>query len=216
MRWLILVALCLPPRSLAAQSLGLALRAGLTGPGVEISAAASSRVRVRISASYLSIRTDRQVTRGAIPYRIKGDLAAGSASLLVDLDLKANIHLSAGLMTLLTGGSVTAAPTGSTDIAGSVVTPQELGSVSVTSKFPDRPAPYLGLGFGSPVGQSRLSILLDVGVMYAGRPRFSTEAQGLLDASSTWVTTLEQAFRGLRWAPMISLGIGLRVDAPKH
>ncbi len=214
MRWILL--LCLLPASASAQSLGLAARVGLSGPGIEISAKASDRVQIRISAAYLSISSDRRVTRGGTTYRIEGGLAAGSASILLDLFFTPKLRVSAGLSTFVTGGSVTVSPLSGAEIAGSSLSAAELGTVSLESAFPERPAPYLGIGYGNSIGRSRFSVLADFGVAYAGIPTFTSTAEGRLAATSSWAPVLADAFRSLRWHPILSVGIGVRIDGPSH
>ena len=197
-----------------AQSFGLAVRAGSIGPGAEISTRVSERGQLRVSAYLLDMRADRDLDRGGLRASLNGTLAAGAAGVTLDFAPRPGIRLSAGLWTWLGRGQSTLEP-GSSQLGGVELTPQELGSIELRTSLPDRPSPFLGIGLGG-TSNRRIAPLLDLGILFQGRPRFEVDATGLLTATTGWERVLEDAFRGAIWYPVATLGIRVRIDAPTH
>jgi hypothetical protein len=121
------------------------------------------------------------------------------------------LRVSGGLWSFFGSGSARLEPLSAT-LAGTLLDPEELGVVSFTVTMPERPSPYLGVGFWGAWG--RISPGLDLGLLYTGSPRFDAVAEGMLDASASWEGEFNRAFRSAAWYPVATLGIRIRIDAP--
>jgi hypothetical protein len=158
------------PLSFADTSLGL--RVGTLGGGIELAHAFGETFGFRVSANGLNYDTTQ--THQDVDYDAKLKLA--TAQLLFDwFPFSNNFRFSAGGM--YNGNKLTLAgkPSGGTyTINGRTYQASELGTLDGKVDF-RKFAPYVGLGFGRPVGKGLL-VTGDVGVMFQGSPRSTLTA----------------------------------------
>ena len=124
-------------------------------------------------------------------------------------------HVSGGMLFVSRGGDVTGVGTftGSQDIGGTVYSAADVGTL--TGAFSLKSAmPYLGIGFGNPVGRS-FGLKLDLGVGLGDVPTVDLGATGLLANDPTFITNLneeELAIQAdipsaMRYYPVVSLAV---------
>jgi hypothetical protein len=200
----------------------VAVRAGTAGVGLDLDLGLSPSFGIRVGFAGLNI--DHSIDTSDVNY--DGRLKLRTVTGLLDwYVLRGGFHLTAGVAGNDTKLDVVGHPSqGSYTINGATYSSSQLGSLSGELQFGNSVAPYLGFGWGNPVGESgRIHILLDVGAIYGGTPTVSLSAQcgpaappgsALCGQIQSNVATEQQKLRDkasiLRWYPVASLGIAVR------
>lgn len=199
----------------------IGLRAGTVGTGLEFDVG-NRDFAGRFGYSFLNY--DYTLDDTDIRYDTK--LKINNASALFDWYVaKGGFHLSLGGM----GGGVKLGTTGrpsggSYELNGHIYPSSQVGSITGRIKFGNSFAPYLGLGWGNPVGTSgRVRFLFDVGAIYGGTPSVSlnvTCGPAAPQGSSACTRLKQDALveeRDLRddvglvkWYPVINFGVSYR------
>lgn len=86
--------------------------------------------------------------------------------------------------------------TGLVRVGQVAVTPEELGLVEGKAWFP-RAAPYAGIGFTGPVGTEGWLSVLDIGLLYQGKPRVHLSADGPVAGDPRFLPVMEMEERRL-------------------
>ena len=159
------------PVCLADTSLGL--RAGTLGGGVELAHAFTETLGFRLAANGLNYNTTE--TYESVNYDAKLKLATGQ--LLLDwFPFSNNFRISAGAM--YNGNKLTLdgipSPGGTFTINGISYPTSEVSALNGTVGF-RKAAPYVGLGYGRPVGKGLL-FTADLGVLFQGAPQSTLTA----------------------------------------
>ena len=92
------------------------------------------------------------------------------------------------------------------------VSPEEVGFIKGTIQMGSKLSPYFGLGFGRAVPRKRVGIGLDLGTYYKGRPRVDLEATSLLRNNVNNEQVLEDALSFVRWWPVVSFRLAVKVN----
>jgi len=217
---LVLTALCFTVPAAAEVETGLGVRVGSLGIGVDVGAALSKSVDVRIG--YAGFDLNRSVTQTNLTYEGKAKL--GSPSALLDWKLTdGGFRMTTGVVVMNTKIDATGVPNGAGtyDINGTTYTVADVGNVTAQFKFGNSVAPYLGIGWGDTVTPSRRwSFLADIGVVYAGAPTIAVTATcaaanaiicaQLQSDIAAERQTLVQNLARYKWYPVVSLGLGYR------
>ena len=159
------------PASIADTSIGL--RAGTLGGGVELAHAFTETLGFRLAANGLNYNTTE--TYESVNYDAKLKLATGQ--LLLDwFPFSNNFRISAGAM--YNGNKLTLdgipSPGGTFTINGISYPTSEVSALNGTVGF-KKAAPYVGLGYGRPVGKGLL-FTADLGVLFQGAPQSTLTA----------------------------------------
>jgi hypothetical protein len=153
--------------SAATAQMGISLRASTLGAGGELSFRPNRYLGFRVAANYL--RFTRNATIDGISYDVTPKLENGGAFL--DLHpLGSALHLTGGVVRNSNEGQVVAQLTGPITIGGSTYQPSDVGTLTGRFSYSSRYVPYAGVGFS---GRSRVSLLFDVGLVFAGYPQAS-------------------------------------------
>lgn len=198
------------PASIADTSIGL--RAGTLGGGIELAHAFTETLGVRVGANGLSYSTTD--TYKSIDYDAKLQLATGQ--LLFDwFAFSNNFRLSAGAM--YNGNKLTLdgkpSPGGTFTINGQTFNSTEIGSLNGKVDF-RKVAPYLGLGYGRPMGKGLL-LTADVGVLFQGSPRSTLTATCAATVNCAQIQSdvaaeqakLDDTMRKYQYYPVLSIGL---------
>jgi hypothetical protein len=159
------------PASIADTSIGL--RAGTLGGGVELAHAFTETLGFRLAANGLNYKTTE--TYESVDYDAKLKLATGQ--LLLDwFPFSNNFRISAGAM--YNGNKLTLdgipSPGGTFTINGISYPTSEVSALNGAVGF-KKAAPYVGLGYGRPVGKGLL-FTADLGVLFQGSPQSTLTA----------------------------------------
>lgn len=212
----LLAALVLAAAPAAAQGLGLGVKGGTTGLGLDLTVGLTPALNVRAGGAFFSY--SREFTRENVTYDGRAKLSTGMA--LVDIHPGGReFRVSAGAYyngTRVEGESVG----GTVELNGVVYDVNAVGRVSGEAKG-KRLCPYLGIGFGNAAREgARVRLALDLGVYYSGSPEVSLTATPVNPAlvPPDFERNLEAERRRVeddvssyRFYPVVSLGISFRL-----
>ena len=223
MKKLLLVAIAAIFTLPSTAQVGIALRAGTLGPGVQIAYEASPRLQVRLSGEYATFSQSDELDDEDISVSFDGEATVGALGAIVDFHPFNNFfRLSGGVTLNLFEVKGSGIPTesycfGNEDVGGAcdgkLFTPERMGSFGATVSHPTKVAPYLGLGLGRVAGQKRVGFLFDAGALYTGSPEIDLEATGILSptADPEQEAGLNEGLESFQWYPVVSLGIAIRI-----
>ena len=223
-RFLLLAAvLLLLPFEAFSQNVGIGLRAGTTGVGVQVGYGFHPRLNIR--AHYSAFSYSRTETSSGDPdLRIDAEAAVGAFSGFIDFHPFGNsFRLTAGAGQNALDVSATATPLESVcmgdedpsgNCTGKSFSPQKLGNLTARVSYPSPVHPYVGLGFGNlGRGKSLITFLFDVGAYYTGSPEIEMQNDGLFSPTTDPenVQVLNDGIESFVWYPVVSIGIGIRI-----
>lgn len=211
-----------PRASAADPAFALALRAGTPGVGLDLDLGLSKSLGVRLG--YAGFNINHSISTSDVDYN--GNLKLRMFTALLDWYVfRGGFHLTVGAANNATRLDVTGLPAqGSYTINGRTYSLSELGSLTGRAKFPHAVAPYVGIGWGNPVGQGgRVHFLFDVGAVYGGAPVVGLVAHcgpaapsgGSVCAQIQSDAALEQSklqekVHSDKWYPVVNLGLSVR------
>ena len=221
----VLAAVCLAvpaTASAAYPDLGVALRAGSPGIGLDLDLGLSPSFGLRVGFSGLDINHNIDTSDVNYNGRLKLRTVTGLLDWYV---LQGGFHLTAGVAGNDTKLDVVGQPTqDSFTIDGTTYSSSQLGSLTGQLKFGNSVSPYIGFGWGNPAGEgSRVHFLFDVGAIYGGTPSVTLTAHcgpaapagsPLCNQAQADVAAEEAKLRHkadiLQWYPVVSIGVGVR------
>jgi hypothetical protein len=207
----------------AAPSVAIDARAGTTGYGFDLDIG-SEWFGARVG--YSGFNFDHQVNQTDVNY--DGKLKVRDLSALFDwYAFGGGFRLTLGAVG---GGGLTADVTGvpaanqTYTINGNTYTGSQLGSLSGHLKFGNSVSPYVGLGWGNPVGRKHhLHFLFDVGAIYGGTPNVTLVGTcgSAAPAGSPLCTQLQNDVQTerqqlqhdvtvIKWYPVVNFGLAYR------
>lgn len=205
-----LAALTLAPA--ASAQLGFAVRASTLGFGGDVSYALSPRLNVRLGGSYLPYSQSDRVEQDGVTVQYEADGRAGSGQGLVDWFPAGNLfRVTGGLMLNLIEAnarifSVEPYTINEGQASEKTFSPERVGTMTGTAGYHNKVAPYLGLGLGNAT-RGGLGFELEVGAMYAGKPKIDMTGTGLIAPTADQDQDLQNGLESFRVFPMLSLGI---------
>ena len=204
------------PVQRSGSDVGVALRFGTLGVGVEVSKWLVKHVGARVGGTFFDVKfKDRSVKD--IHYDI--DVKVHAATALLDLypGARGAFHLTAGFSSnpaklTLTGQSTN----GKYTINDTTYNASDVGTLTGTGKFPGV-APYLGLGFGTAARGGRLAFLFDLGFDF-GKPKIALTSVGgaksndprLQSHLNAQIASTQDDVNKIPGYPVLSLGLMYR------
>jgi hypothetical protein len=197
--------------ALAGDRVGLGVKAGTLGLGVDVTGRFTNWLSVRGTYNKADLSRSEEVSD--VDY--DGDVALGAYGLLLDFHpFKGNFRISAGYLKNRTGVDMDAEPTVDTEIGDTVYTPAEIGTISGELDFDDK-VPYFGLGYGSAAkGPNRVRFVLDVGVLSQGSGDVTlSNSTGLVDPDDLRQEeeNAEDDIKDYDLWPVLAFGISFRL-----
>ena len=207
----------------AAPAVALDARVGTTGYGLDVNVGLLSRLNARVG--YSAFNYDHQINQTDVSY--DGRLKISNVSALLDwYAFGGGFHLTFGGV----NGGLTVNATGvpnsnrSYTINGNTYAGDQVGSLSGRLKFGNSVSPYIGLGWGNPVGaKHRVHVMFDIGAIYGGTPNVSLSATcGSAAPNGSAVCSqlqsdvqverqkLQSDVTLVKWYPVLNLGISYR------
>lgn len=199
--------------------IGLGVKAGTAGYGVELSFPVSETMNIRGTMTKFSV--DDSMTENDISY--DASMTLGNSGLLADwFPFEGNFRLSTGLIRNTSHFDLKAKPSASGYTINNK--PYESDQVeSLTGKvtFSKSPAPYLGMGWGNAASGTRLGISADIGVILQHAPTTQLDVQcgpALPEVDCTVLrknvqaaqVQLDDALKKWKAYPVLSLGLTFR------
>lgn len=90
------------------------------------------------------------------------------------------------------------------------VAPEDMGQIDASIHYRRLVSPYMGLGLGRVVPWQRLSLALDAGVYFRGKPHAQLDATGLLYTNENNQAQLQNNLQNKSIWPALNLRVGLR------
>ena len=199
-----------------AESGGLAIagKAGTLGLGGELTTGIASDINARFGLNKLDFDFDEEFDD--VEYDV--DLDFSSLSALLDWHVfGGSFRVTGGLLSMDHEFDLDGTPTGSEEIGGTVYSAAEIGTLSGNAEI-DGVAPYLGIGWGNPLGSSRRwGFYCDLGVAFTDSPDVALSASGTLASDPGFRADLarerdeiEDDLEPFQLYPVISLGLYFR------
>ena len=198
-----------------ADGLAISVRGGTLGIGLELTKAITKRINAKLVVNDLSFSDDGDVDD--IDYDFDIDLF--SAGVLLDWHpFNGGFHLSGGLLYSENDLDAKASTNQEFEIGNTTYTSEEIGILRGEIEFSDF-APYLGIGWGNPVGKKRRwKILFDIGVIYLGSSDANlSSTDGTLSNNPIFQADLKREEESLQddiddygLYPVLSLGISYK------
>src|SRR5882672_1119716 len=198
---------------------GVLLKAGTLGAGLDVSNGISEKLAIRLQANALNY--DHDTTRSDLDY--KAELELRSAGVLLDWHPFSGVfRVSGGAYWNGNKATVTGQPTGGKyQINGQPYNSGDIGSLNGKIDFPSV-APYLGIGFGSaPKAGRGMSFSFDLGVLYQREPNVgltvvcgaaltAPQCTQLQNDVAAEQVSLQDDLKDFKFYPAVSFGIGYR------
>jgi hypothetical protein len=213
------VALLVAVGPAAWADVGVLLKAGTLGAGIDVSKGIGETLALRLQANALSY--DEDITESDVEY--SADLGLKSAGLLLDWHpFSGTFRVSAGAYWNGNEAAATGRPTGGTYVInGTTYSSSDIGSLNGQIDFSEV-APYFGIGFGStPKAGRGMSFSFDLGVLYQGEPNVGLtvacgaaltvpECTQLQNDVAAEAGALQDDLKDYKFYPVVSFGIGYR------
>jgi hypothetical protein len=208
------LAVSVPGAPVAAQGLGVGVRAGTLGLGGEAAMALGERVVVRAGIGWSPYEPDISLGEIEVTPELPTWYNAG-----LDVYLNGAFRIGAGLLLKPDDPTLSAVFTQNKEIGGQTFTPQQIGTLVGVIDSRDE-VPYLLLGFGRHTSPG-VGLFVDFGLAFLGEPDFRLDAVGgSLNSDSgplrTALDAEEQEFEDdagayLRFWPILNLGLRIGV-----
>lgn len=205
------MGLCMPQAS-AEIPVAVGAKVGTPGIGGEITVGLNDNFNFRTGVNAFSYEYNG--TESDVEYDF--DLKLLSFPLLVDWHpfYGSGFRLTAGAYINSNELESTAVPTGTYDIGGVDYDAGDVGSLTGDVDF-NSVAPFLGIGWGNAVGEdTRLSLALDLGVMFQGSPDVDLDANGARASDDDFLANLKKEEESLeddieifKYYPVVMLGL---------
>ena len=195
----------------------LGLKVGTLGAGLEFTLEAIENVNVRFGANYFKLSRDVDVEDNTYDM----DLKLNSFTALADWYVAdSSFRITGGAFINNNGLKGTSLASNTYEISDTIYTSAEVGTLTADVGF-NSVAPYLGVGWGNPLSDdSDWSFMVDLGVVFAGKPSLDiTASGGTLSNNQVLLTDIEQAEQDfqdtdeinyLKYYPVISVGVNYR------
>jgi hypothetical protein len=147
-----------------------------TGTGLELTKSIVPHFNARVGVNLLDVGFNNQIRD--IDYKSRINLLNVSALGDIYPWKKSGFHLTAGVVYSDNTLNGTGKPVGGTySFGGNTYQVNDVGTLKTQVKYPSNVAPYIGLGWGNPVGfKKRLSVNINAGIMFTGSPQAEVTA----------------------------------------
>ncbi len=181
---------------------GVGVRAGLLGAGVEVAKSINENIAVRLGVNSFSQSADQDIDGT----RYDAEMDFSSTALMVDwFPFAGSFHLTAGYLSSANELSGSATPAVGTDIGGYTT----VGGEKMTTTVELGSGPYFGLGWGN-VPAKGFGISLEAGVVQMGTPDVSLTVTGTPVPQSNIdqeVDNMTKDLDGFELYPVVALGV---------
>jgi hypothetical protein len=93
-----------------------------------------------------------------------------------------------------------------------VLSPAEVGTMTMTYSTASKISPYFGIGFGRTVPKKRVGLSLDLGAIQKGAPVIGIEATGLLKSNDANAPILTRNLEKFQWHPVANLRLAVKLN----
>lgn len=195
-------------------ALALGARIGTAGAGGDLTLGCSDTVNLRLIGQFGTYTYEDTVDEA--DYDI--DFKFSNIGLVLDFHPGGGeFRVSAGIFHNGNDLSGRARPTDNVDLGGVDFPPQLVGTLKADVDF-SPVAGYVGIGFGNAVGDRRVTVSLDLGLLFFAAPEFDLSADGPLAGNRFFEAQLRKEEQDIEdefvsrahWWPMLALGLSVR------
>ncbi|MCX6187677.1 MAG: hypothetical protein NTU43_11910 [Bacteroidetes bacterium] len=198
-------------------SLGLGLNLSTNGIGIQLahSILKNGKLVARLEGRYYFIDINNQETYiNQIKMQVNGFIKRGSIGVLLDYHpFKNPFKISAGFSILLNEVSNLVKRKDSLQVGNIMISPDEMGSISLNYNV--QPSPYFGVGYGNAIPKKRIGITAEIGFYYTNIPKINYKTNGMLEPVNLSNVTANGVFFGdyynFPFLPVYNLGLNIRL-----
>jgi hypothetical protein len=207
----VLLLLVYVPSSRAGDRIGIGIKVGTLGFGLDLTGRFNDWVSMR--GTYSQYDYKETVNESGNDY--DGTLKLGAYGVLVDFfPMKGNFRLSAGFFKNRNELDMVSTPTVPVDIGDNTYPPAAVGTLTGNVQFKSY-VPYLGIGWGNAARPgSRVRFVFDLGVMSQGAGVANLFASsGLVTPADLAIEeqTIEDDIKDYKLWPVLAFGISFRI-----
>jgi hypothetical protein len=208
---LVLAVFCASTVASAGELLGIGVKAGTLGFGLELTVQATRWLGFRASANQYDY--SKSFDNSGIQY--DGTLKMGGYGVLADFyPSRSRFRLTLGALSNRNKIELTSTPTSNIVIGDGNYTPAQVGTLTGNVKF-QSVVPYFGIGYGNAArGPHRVGFVFDLGVISqgSGDATLSASAGGVSPADlQTEAQQVEDDIKSYKLWPVIAFGISFRI-----
>ena len=191
--------------------MGAGLKLSTFGPGVEIIAAFSSKLHLRLGGTFMDYtyhHNDKNI-----------DVNGSAEAHLSSVSLFANYHLgrvffvSGGLLYNMNKISLDGYYNKSLNLGAMEISPEKIGTVDLKLKPGSSMTPYVGIGLGRSLSKNKIvSFVFEAGAAFHGSPKVELVATGMLEptGSEEQRQLLQDNLSGFNIYPMLNFQLSFR------
>lgn len=192
--------------------LSVALNVSTVGPGLELATPINNHFALRAGFNVLPFSFPYDYHSGDFSLAVDGKVKLINGNVLADWFpfKKAPFHLTAGVFLGNTGINAAGHSTAPFELGGWLVQPDEMGNLDVKIKGAVV-KPYLGLGYGRSVPNTRFGFKVELGAMYHGSPKVTAGATGIISETAGEAQKVQENLTDYYLYPVLSLQLVYRI-----
>lgn len=192
--------------------LSVALNVSTAGPGLELATPINKHFALRAGFNVLPFSFPYDYSSGDLTLDVKAKVKLLNGNVLADWFPfeKAPFHLTAGLFLGSTEISAAGHSTEAFELGGWLIQPDEMGNIDV--KIKGAPVkPYLGLGYGRSIPNSRFGFKMELGAMYHGSPKVTAGATGMISDTAGEAQKVQDNLKDYYLYPVLSFQLVYKI-----
>lgn len=193
-------------------SYAVGFNAGTNGFGIDATTNLTERLNLRSTFNFYSFNFSGEIDDDPT-VEVSSKIATNNFSLLLHFHpYKSGFSLVTGIYYMDWSVDSKMIPIESYEVDGRIFEPDRLGNMRATLEYPNKIAPYLGLGFGNPIGSgSRIKFNLQIGAMYTGAPKLNMSGTGMIAPTADNQGAFQEGLNEFKWYPIMNLGLSYRI-----
>lgn len=211
-RYALILCFCMPGLAYG-QGIGVGVKGGSTGLGVDFVSSIGSSLNIRLGGSFFPYTKDGIYEDKDVDIRYKAEANIETYSAILDwYPTSSGFHLSGGVYYNGTKVDGSAVPNEPYTYGKRTFTPEELGTLTGEAKYKSNFAPYVGMGFGNPVKTGKtVGAFVRIGAMYTDSPDFRMNGTGMIEPTAAQDKNIEDGLRDFKWYPVVNLGLSIKL-----
>lgn len=193
-------------------SIAVGLNGGSNGFGFDVTTDLTERLNMRATSNFFSFNFAGEIDDDP-GVDVESKMKNTNFSILLNFHpYRTGFALVAGLYYMNFSVDSKMIPNESYEVDGRVFEPERLGTMNALIEYPNKFAPYIGLGFGNPIGDgSRLRLNMQIGALYTGEPKLTMTGTGMIAPTADNQPGLQEGLNQFKWYPLINLGLSFRI-----
>lgn len=194
------------------EHLSVALNVSTVGPGLELATPINDHFALRAGFNVLPFSFPYDYSSGDLSLHVKAKVKLLNGNVLADWFpfKKVPFHLTAGVFLGNTGINAAGHSTAPFELGGWLIQPDEMGNLDVKIKGAVA-KPYLGLGYGRSIPNSRFGFKVELGAMYHGSPKVTAGATGMISETAGEAQKVQENLADYYLYPVLSLQLVYRI-----